>query len=285
MERAVVTVGVLLPELFERLRFRRGREREERQVRALAALLRGGEQRIVRLFGFFRFGLCGFLGFEPVVAAQDALELLHAVTAGRAMGLVDDDGEPLAGHLTRLPFGGGLLREFDDDGELLQRRDDDARGVAFERALELRGVLVDAHDGAGRVFEPGDGLLQLTVEHRAVGDDDDLVEDRRVVLAVQPRERVCRPRDGVRLARPRRVLDEPVDARAVAAGGVEDRAHRVPLVEAWEQHRAVADVQERAEQVEPRVALPYLLPQVGALVAAARGVDGRITGAARVTGA
>ena len=40
-------------------------------------------------------------------------------------------------------------------------------------------------------------LVQLTVEHRAVGDDDDLVEDRRVVLAVQARERVCRPRDGV----------------------------------------------------------------------------------------
>ena len=33
------------------------------------------------------------------------------------------------------------------------------------------------------------------------------------------------------------MLDESVDARTVAAGGVEDRTHRVPLVEAGEQER------------------------------------------------
>ena len=85
--------------------------------------------------------------------------------------------------------------------------------MPLEGILELGGVFVDPHDRAWRVLQPGHGVLQLSVEHLAVGDDDDLVEDRRIIGPMQPRQRVRRPRDGVGLPRPGGVLHEPVDTR------------------------------------------------------------------------
>ena len=178
------------------------------------------------------------------------------------MGLVDYHREVSARHLLGLAVLGVLSGGLHHNGELLQCRDDDAGRVALQRLLELRRVLVDPHDRAQGVVEPRYGGLKLLIEHLAVGDDDDLVEDRLIVVVVEPGELVGRPCDGVALARPGRVLDEPIAPGAVALRRLKDRADGVPLVEAGKQDRAVAVVDEVAQDVEPRVALPHLLPQV-----------------------
>jgi hypothetical protein len=67
-----------------------------------------------------------------------------------------------------------------------------------------------------------DGVLDLLVEDPAVGDDDDRVEDRRLVL-LEPDELVREPRDGVRLAAARRVLDQVAPARAVRGASASSR--------------------------------------------------------------
>ena len=220
---------------------------------------RAGQQRLVRRLGLLRASACSAsAACERVSAGQDGLQLGHRVPGRGGVRLVDDDGEPAPDDPLGLALGGGLGGELGDDGELLQGRDDDPRRVALQGVLELLGLLVDPHDRARRVVQPGDGLLQLPVQDLAVGDDDDLVEDRHVVSPVQPGEGVRRPRDGVRLPRPGRVLDEPVDPGAVAHGRLDDRADRVPLVVAREEDAPVLGVDERAEQVQPRVALPHL---------------------------
>ena len=126
------------------------------------------------------------------------------------------------------------VRGLGDHRELLQRRDDDPGGVALQRGPQLLGVLVDLHDRARRVLEPGHGGLQLPVQHHPVGDHDDLVEDRLIHpqpgrlhrlgqipvqrRGVQPGQRVRGPGDRVRLPRPGRVLHQPVHPRPLRPG-------------------------------------------------------------------
>ncbi len=198
------------------------------------------------------------------------------------MRLVNDDREAAPDHALGAAIGRVLGGELSNDGELLQGRDDDPRRVTLKGFLELRRVFIDSHDRAGCVLQAGDRVLELTVEHLAVGDDHDLVEDRSVIGAVEARERVSGPRDRVRLAGPRRVLHEPIYSGAVTIGRVEDRAHRVPLVEPGKQRLIAFDVDERPQKVQPRVALPHLLPEVCRLIA---GLHRRVTRCASTSGA
>ena len=91
------------------------------------------------------------------------------------MSLVDDDGEPLAGQRRDL---------VDDDREFLKRGHDD--GLAgLQRLFELAGCLVYVLDHAEGLFELPYGALQLAVEHTAVRDHDDRVEDPAVLCVVK----------------------------------------------------------------------------------------------------
>ena len=143
----------------------------------------------------------------------------------------------------------------------MQRRYDDAGGLAGERLGELRRALVYLLDDAVGVLELVDRVLQLLVEHDPVGDDDDLVEDLFVVAAVQAGDSVGEPGCRVGLAGARRVLDEVALARAVLAGVRGEREHRVPLVVAREDHgrghlrplRRLLDVDETSQQIEPGI--------------------------------
>ena len=92
-------------------------------------------------------------------------------------------------------------------------------------------------DDALLVLELVDGVLQLLVEHAAVGDDDDRVEDLLVVAVVQARQPVGQPGDGVALAAAGRVLDQVVVAGALLARVGLAAAHAVELVVAREDHR------------------------------------------------
>ena len=144
------------------------------------------------------------------------------------MGLVDDDGVAAVGQLPDL---------VEDEGELLQRRDDDAGLLPRQGLGQLGRVLVDLHHDATGVLELVDGLLKLAVEDDAVGDDDDLVEDLGVGGVVEVGEPVGGPGDGVGLARPSRVLDEVALPGPAGLGVGLQGQHGVPLVVAGEDDR------------------------------------------------
>ena len=158
---------------------------------------------------------------------------------------------------------------------------------------ELLRVLVDGLHHALGVLDLVDGILQLAVEDAPVGDDHDAVEDLLVGGGVQAREAVREPRDAVRLAAARRVLDEVVAPRPVGAGRLDEPVDGVELVVAREDHR-LALLRARAlrvldlllagleedigpEDVEEALAFEHLAPEVVGAVAV--GV-GRVAGAA-----
>ena len=85
------------------------------------------------------------------------------------------------------------------DRELLQRGDDD-RPTGFQGLAQLAGGLVDVLDHAEGLLELADRLLELAVEHAAVGHHDDRVEDAPVVDVMEHRELMGEPCDGVALA-------------------------------------------------------------------------------------
>ena len=73
------------------------------------------------------------------------------------------------------------------EGKLLQRGDDD-RHAGFQRLGELARVFVDLLHHALAVVELVDGVLQLAVQHHAVGDDHHAVERPFVAFVVQARQ-------------------------------------------------------------------------------------------------
>ena len=223
------------------------------------------------------------------------------------MRLVNDDRVAALGDLFP-PFGlllllclGWVLGRFSardreqashDKRELLQGGDHDP-GPVNQRCGELTRVLVNRLDDSLRVLDLVDGVLELTVEHAAIGDHDHAVEDLLVVLRMQTREPVREPGDAVRLAAAGRVLDQVVVARTFDLRRIDQLVDRIELVETRENHRLVfhragtvrvldlllaclgEDV--RADDIEEALAFQHLSPEV---VRPITGMVGRITGAA-----
>ena len=96
---------------------------------------------------------------------------------------------------------------------------------------ELRGfVAVDRDDDALVVVDLLDRVLQLGVEHVAVGDDDDRVE-HLLVVDLQACHPVRGPGDRVGLARAGGVLDQVALADAFGGDRGREFGDRLPLVE------------------------------------------------------
>ena len=272
-----------------------GGEGKEAQVRLLAALGHASEE----LFQVFP----AFLGrpfpglFPKLLAAQHFLEIGSRLAALRAVRLVDDDGAPPGGERARTgrpAFLGHLEQLARDEWEFLQRGDDHRHRV-FERLGELSRAFVDSLHDAERVFELVDRVLELLIEHDAIGDHDHAVEDPRVGGIVQGREPMRQPTYGVALAAARGMLDEVVVPHAVAACRVHQHAHRFELVVAGEDHGLRLDpaaplvaslvclqVDEAGEEVEQAVTLQHFFPQVRCPVGPARGI-GRVPGGSGAT--
>ena len=81
-----------------------------------------------------------------------------------------------------------------------------------------------------------DGVLQLAVQHPAVGDDDDRLEDLLVVVIMQTGEPVGQPCNGVRLSGTGAVLNEIVLAGAVGLYIGQQLGHHIQLVVPREDH-------------------------------------------------
>ncbi|MNQ91431.1 hypothetical protein D3C85_1068120 [compost metagenome] len=131
------------------------------------------------------------------------------------------------------------------------------------------------------MLELVDGVLQLAIEHGAVGDHDHRVEQPLPGLVVQRGELVGGPGNRVGLARAGAVLDQVASSRPLSAGGVDQRVDHFPLVIAREDHGLLGDrlavevfrgflvqVQEAAQHLEPGIRLEQALPQVAAGVLA-----------------
>ena len=80
----------------------------------------------------------------------------------------------------------------EDEGELLDGRDDDPLALVEQRA-EMARALGMAHDGAD-LSEVLDSVLDLLVQHPPVGDDDHRIEEG-LAFPLQPDELVGQPGD------------------------------------------------------------------------------------------
>ena len=139
------------------------------------------------------------------------------------------------------------------------------------------------------MLELVDRLLELSIQHHPVGDDQDLVEYLLVVLVMKAGQAVGSPGDGVGLPGASRVLDQVALPRPVVAGIALQAQDAVPLVVAGEDHPLSGsalrwsallgslDVDEAAQDVEPGVPTPHPFPEVGGPISG--GVH-RVAGAA-----
>ena len=189
---------------------------------------------------------------------------------------------PLLGHLQELTR---------HERELLQGGDDDRYG-RLQGVGELLGALLNLLHHPELVLELVDRVLELLVEHHAVGHDDHAVEDPLVPVVVQRGQPVGKPADAVALAAARRVLDQVVLSDAVCPGRLHQRAHGVELMEARKDHGLDLDlaapvvallpdlqVDEASEQIKQAVAFEHLLPEIARSVAASSRID-RVAGRA-----
>ena len=178
-------VRALAPEQLQRLALRRGGEGEEAQVRLPPARLHDLIQPIfpIRLFlAVLRLGRC----------AENRLQLARRLAGLAGVRFVHDDrhsgawrSPPPTPWPARFFLGGRLLLAFRAGGmeqpaqherKLLQCGDDDLCAVNQRRGQLLRVLVNGLHHALG-VLDLVNRILQLPVEHLAVGDDDDAVED------------------------------------------------------------------------------------------------------------
>src|SRR5690606_13871935 len=115
----------------------------------------------------------------------------------------------------------------ENERELLNRGDDDLLPLGDEPAQVPR-VLCMTHRRA-YLRKLLDRVADLLVEDPTVSDDDDRIEDRRLVL-LQSNELVREPGNRVRLAAAGRVLDQIPPAGTIRLPVGEQPAHDVELV-------------------------------------------------------
>ena len=279
-ERAVFAFA---PEELQGLGLGGGGEGESGEVGHLPALFHLRQDRVLE-FLLGRFGL-GFLALRLLERGrrQHRLEALGALPGLGRMGLVHDQPEALAGELADL---------LGDDREFLERGDDD--GLArLQRVLELaRGGVDVLHHPQGLLELPYRGL-ELAVEHPAVGNDHDGVEDPAVIRPVQCGELVGKPGDGEALAAPGRVLDEVALPRPHDPCVRHEPAHAVELLIARKDEEPFTGLaplfvfllnlmDDLAHQIKDAVPRPSLFPEIAGGVACLCRRHGRVPGAAEL---
>ena len=227
MEGVVFAALIPLAEHLQRFIFWGSRKGEEGQifVDTLSGQFIQQLVLIVLALGLLLILLFGVLLQNFLGIGQRPLQFTSGITGLGGMGLVHNDRKPL---VARAHF-------FVDDRELLEGGDDDSR-PGLDGLAELLGVLVDLLHNARYMVELVDSVLQLAVQHPAVSDDDDGLEDLFVVVVVQASEPVGQPGDRVRLAGTGAVLNQIVLARAVSLYIGQQLSHHIQLVIPGEDH-------------------------------------------------
>lgn len=142
----------------------------------------------------------GIIGYGKTHVYQCSSERFGTLSALSLVGFVDDDGEFPALHAVKILV---------CDQEFLYRADNDTLFVV-DGGSKSAGALFVVYrlDKPVCMFKAVDRVLQLGVEHNAVGDNYDRIENRLVLVVVQRREAIGGPRDRVRLAAACRMFDE-----------------------------------------------------------------------------
>ena len=131
----------------------------------------------------------------------------HVLTGCGGMGFVDDDGETLTFQ---------SCNAVDDVRELLNRSSYNlCVSVQRNRKVSRIALIIHHPDQTRFVLHTHNGLLQLTIDHDTVGNDDYIIEDDLVIRIMQRCKPVGQPCDRVRFTGTCAVLDQVVLRRAV----------------------------------------------------------------------
>ena len=227
MEGMILAVFIPLSKHLQRFVLRGCGESEERQVfmDTLCGQLIQQLVLIVLALGFLLVLLLGILLQNFLGIGQRPFQLAGGVAGLGGMGLVHNDRKTLVAG----------AHFFVDDRELLEGGNDDSR-PGLDGLAELLGVLVDLLHYARYMVELVDSVLQLAVQHPAVSDDDDGLEDLFVVVVVQASEPVGQPGDRVRLAGTGAVLNEIVLTGPIGLYIGQKLGHHIQLVVPGEDH-------------------------------------------------
>ena len=138
-----------------------------------------------------------------------------------------------------------------DHRELLERGDDDADAVV-DGVPQILGsfVLTDGLHRAQRMVKARNGLLQLCIQYRSVGHDNDTGKDGIIILVVQRGQTICRPCNGIGFARASGVLDQVVMTCTVLGNMSNQLSHNVKLVVAREYKSLLPDNLFRAVRLQ-----------------------------------
>ena len=213
-------------------------------------------QAVVRVQLFF--GLALDLGVFPqsVLGIRKGGFQFQSRAAGLGgMSLVHDNRKVPSRHLIHFLI---------DDRELLQGGDDNAHAAVDGVPQVLGGFLFsDGLNSAEGVVKAGNRLLQLRIQHGAVGNDDHAGEHRLVLLIEQRGQPVSRPRNGVGLAASGAVLDQVIMPRSVLSDIGQQLAHHIQLMIARKNQRfAVFQIHKLLDNVHHTVLLKDILPQI-----------------------
>ena len=186
------------------------------------------------------------------------------------MRLIGNHGEAFTTRRCQFPHG------LDRKRKRLNRADDNLL-IAGQRFGKFGTLAADIafnprHD-AGCAFEAKDRLLQLTVDHIAVRDYQDGIEDFLVVGIMQIREEVRRPCNRICLTRPGGMLNQILMTRTFRQDrGLKFARHIQLMVTREDDGLQVLLVvtlchQIAPEDLQPTVSRPDLFPQVGCRMA------------------
>ena len=281
MKRCKGAVRARGSEQFQRLGLGRGGEGEGRKVGQPPALLHLGQNRVLqRFFGGFGGGFLA-LRVRQGGRGQHGFEAFRAFPGLRRVRLVDDQGKALARQ--RADF-------FGDHRKFLQGGYDN--GFArLQRVLELARSRIDVFHHAQRRLELAYGPLELAIQHAAVRNHHNGIENAAIFRVVQRSELMRKPGDGKAFAAARRMLDEVLRARPPRAGVGNEFANAIQLLIARKNQESLARlatgfvlvlyfVNELAHQIKHAVPRPGCFPKIGCGVAGLRGRGGRIAGPA-----
>ena len=227
MEGMVFAVFIPLAEHLQRFVLGGGRKGEEGQVfmNPLGGQFIQQLVLVVLALGLLFIFLLGILLKNFLGIGQRPFQFTGGVAGLGGVGLVHNNRKPLAAG----------AHFFVDDRELLEGGNNDAC-PGLNGLPELLGVLVDFLHHARHMVKLIDGVLQLTVQHPAVGNDDDRLEDFLVVVIVQTGEPMGQPGNGIGFAGTGAVLNEIVLAGAIGLYICQQLGHHIQLVVPGEDH-------------------------------------------------
>ena len=185
---------------------------------------------------------------QVLVGGEGIYQVFCTLIANGRMSLVHDDGI-FAMFLT--------LQVFQRIGKLLDGGDNDTMPFVQCRSQVL-GTTTDVLHGSGHGFESYDVICHVAVQHNAVSDHDDAVEDGSLIIVGHISQLVSQPCHRLCLARTCRVFNQVIVAWSFCTNQSAKFPDGSQLMITWEVNHGiavliVATLEEILNNVEQRV--------------------------------